>query len=538
MAPTSKRRKYGSPTSMHPLNEDKDDIAAASTRPAQLSSFKKFALLPHEVQSLIVTLACSAEQTSWSSSASAAASDVSSASGSATYLDVGRSRSALPRIDAATALSLSLVSRSMYALLAPLIWRRAWLTHSSQVASFQQALAARPQLGRLVKSLHIGPDDDVPASFYPLGGQQGSVNSDDDSDAIAAEPPITTAITSSLGQHNETNLLPHWAERERRWCLEKRAIDCGPGAVFDALCEIQRALDVDLLDGGKTRSGQVLPQLDWTARLFEAQAALDLYLIALRRIDDEHAKIDSPSSPRCDCPRGSCPVYPTLEITATLYRAQSTGRKVHAKVTQPVQFTRHQLLRHLARPGCITDRLDHPLLFARSGIDTMIRASLLRSRRISRSRDVGSGQSEDVADLFLPAGRLGKYGISQVASSEVLDLSLPNTATLGSLLGLTRSILALTPLLGNLSLTGFLEGAVCGSKAVEPGNVRHLSIGPPPAGWFAPLRFNNVLRVETLRISGVELCEEEAFDVANHLKSLSYFQYSAAAKWSDVVADR
>lgn len=526
MSPTPKRAKL-SPTVPSTLHED-DTGESAACGPSKRTSLENFFTLPHEIKVSVIKLACSRILTSPSASPSSTPSHASAAAhppaspGKPTC-------SALPLIDGANALSLILVSRSLYALVAPLIWESAWLTRPSQVASFHSAIAARPQLGRLVKSLHVGPDDELPDWWWPLVDQENYT----DRDSSSSAPPPHVFIRSSFQHPEDTPLRPDWCMPDEDWALENRPDEnCGRAAVYDALTVVQDALDVNLLDPGTTRSKKVITCEAWTTRLYEAQAALDLYLMALRRIDDKDQDGELPRS--CGCRWGKCPTYPPVIFRDSYMPFQKADEKPTSSAA-PLVLSRHQLHRHLSRPGSITDRLDHPLFFERSGVTAVGRASHYGSERWRR-HDEADEMPEDFADLFAPEDgrRVEEYRTPCPTSCEVLDPTLPNTATFGSILTLVRSILSFTPFLTNLSLTGFLDRAVCGSKPTASSlrHLRHLTVGPPPSAWFAPLRFDWLRHLESLRICGVEVQDDEAESI-NGLPDLRHFSWSMAAKWDD-----
>lgn len=98
--------------------------------------------------------------------------------------------------------------------------------------------------------------------------------------------------------------------------------------------------------------------------------------------------------------------------------------------------------------------------------------------------------------------------------SDQFNTALPGSATMGCLIGRVLAILQLAPRLVNLSLSGFLERAICDARAPPAGilpALSSLSLGPAPQRWSAPMHFHDPVfaRVKKLRLAGVLLLEEE-----------------------------
>lgn len=158
-------------------------------------------------------------------------------------------------------------------------------------------------------------------------------------------------------------------------------------------------------------------QNEWTIRLFELQAVFDLYLCAMRRVDDESkrpvrrwASKEQPCKDPERCRTGECGHYPTLQLrgfdqlssTTSTQKEEalkasgedgqlsdtklnvqpetrdSAGGDGGAKATaagkgnehdHPVCIvTREQVLNHISRRGASTDFFEHPLVYARSNM--------------------------------------------------------------------------------------------------------------------------------------------------------------------------
>lgn len=543
--PQSKRIKLDpSGASTSPERNTKESAASASTKPA---SRNNFALLPDELQDFIVKLACSMPVTS-SSSTTPATSRSSLSPASSTSASAVASSTAPVGPDVSTTLILVRVSRSMYALVTPFIWNHVRINRPSQLVTFKKALCSRPHLGRLIKSLHVGPDDPLPPWYHPIIEHDPAYDSD--SSVITTDYYTDFRITSSLRGALALALLPRGSWREEGYLLNFPAYyDCRSAAISDALEALQAGLDVNLCSPRYTWKCRAhVTGAEWLMRMFEAQAALDLYLMAVRRIEDEEEKREFRLVPRfCDCRRRRCPVYPALHLqwTSQLSEQDRRPRLPHAPPINldcpKLVITRSQLLQHLVRPRSITDRFDHPLLFARSGIELVNRGREHGSARMNcRYRTFEEGQ-QDPSRLLRLAPDLDEYPrrlVPRPVDINARDPFLPSTASMESILTIVRSIFPFTPLLANLFLTGFLESAICGSAAPSLRRLRHLSLGPPPPAWFSPLDLFQVNTVQSLRICGVELRSSEAIDIAHCLKSLRHFQLSMAAEWDRWVSER
>lgn len=105
-----------------------------------------FQSLPTELQNRILSLACTLlpyriyPETDFSSSA----------------------------VDVSTTLSIVLVSRYCYRLAIELLYRRIDIKHPSALQELQRTLSTRPNLGRLIKALHVGSSRELPASWWPI----------------------------------------------------------------------------------------------------------------------------------------------------------------------------------------------------------------------------------------------------------------------------------------------------------------------------------------------------------------------------------
>lgn len=401
---------------------------------------------------------------------------------------------AQPRqVDFATTLSLARTSRWLYQRVIFFIYRDIKITRPSALALLQQAVSSHPQLGRVIRSLHVGPEDEATeGKTSPITVQPRS------RDAQGNWRPASYRISSSLRSPMDVGLLPQWCTPGKEWSFHHEAEDAQALVISRALLAVVESFG---LHPDRLHSWQPPTTI---VQIYEAQAALDLYLMALGRLDNERSGSDASSPSRNDEAE-----YPPLILVGTAAQPTLTSAMVQDK---PYVITRQQVLQHLARPGCVFDTFDHPLLFARSSLES---GSVNATPRREEPDSYNRWRAEDPADVFTPNGiqDADEPSTKWKTSLNFLDPAFTSIPTTGSLLGLLRSLLALTPGLDRLALTGFLERAVCGTRPIAAvlKNLRAFSIGPPPLlkTWHAPLEFEGMDRVRQLRICGVMLRGDE-----------------------------
>lgn len=407
--------------------------------------------------------------------------------------------------DAATTINIACTSRWFNVQATIRLYTHVAITQPRALASLQRAISLRPQLGRLIKSLHVGAWDPLPESRHPLRARQAYV------DDHGNQQPATTVLSHSLRSDSEAKLLPEGYTSASEWSFEHPDLDPRSMAISRAIVAAQQSLGIDLKNRNEWHY-RYIPLLP----LLRVQAALDLYLINMRNFESAN-HLDASSSSGANHDRKS-PDYSPLIISNTATTSTSS------RTDTPCTLTHRDLLRHLARPGAPTDRFDHPLLFARSGLDPTSSVYTRDSLDRWEPTDQFVRGPEDLADVFSSSGGLEHPLGNSRMSKEVLDPSLPSTATFGGLLALTRSLLAMTPRLENLSLTGFLERAVCGRRPIAAAlkSLRCLSIGPPPetSQWYVPLRFEGLEEIQKLRVCGVMLRGDEVAQISGRYTEL------------------
>lgn len=78
-------------------------------------------------------------------------------------------------IDLRTTRDVALVSRDCYRAAINLLYRRVKIQRPSELKALQTTLANRPSLGRLIRSLHAGPLEELPEHWWPLRSVDGSL---------------------------------------------------------------------------------------------------------------------------------------------------------------------------------------------------------------------------------------------------------------------------------------------------------------------------------------------------------------------------
>lgn len=421
------------------------DMSAADDNPQPLACF---ASLPYELRAKVVSMAYSCDP----------------------YF---------PWLPPGFAQSLALVSRDVHSIITPILYKHVRLERPSKLRSFLSTLVARPALGRLVKSLHLGAACHLHHEWWPLN----FFGAADD------EVELEEITTSSY----DKGKLPRWTELDRGWSFVQPETDAGlkqrDKAVLSAIKVAQRELNITLQSPHVVLNREENGQLLWLIGVLEIQAVLDLYLYEMRRLEDAAGLYMTPRN-------GSVPVEdeislesPPLVLEWTSPPAASSSKTSPSptgSLGQPKPFviSRTRLLQHLYRPGGPADCFDHPLIFARSGMQVLdfdlagqARSSdKFLAQMTSLCYDDADKGSSDAAPFALPraAGAVPYAPDLTVA----LDVAANGTFTVGGILALARSLLALTPRVENLFLSGFLQAAFCGTEAAFVPSLRWLCLGP------------------------------------------------------------
>lgn len=251
--------------------------------------------------------------------------------------------------------------------------------------------------------------------------------------------------------------------------------------------------------------------------MFVAHAAIELYVLEMARCDNRNRQSSGgQASTR----------YPRLVIEGSRSSASSRSRfpkKPAFVVTQQDVFDR------LTASKAATDRFDHPLLFIRS-----------RLAWEAEGHDEQPYRGGNTQRQWVEGSSLDPFS----SAADSLEPPPSSAATLKGCLILARTLLSHTPLLQTLSLSGFLERAICGADApTELEALQSLSLGPPPDrwGWLAALRpAESILaRLQRMRITGYLIGKGQvAGVVGNTMPRLQSFQWSYAKPITDGSAEK
>ena len=218
-------------------------------------------------------------------------------------------------VDAATTLRLASTSRWLYQRVVFFLYRDIKITRPSALALLQRAVSSHPQLGRVIKSLHVGPEDEATeGKTSPITMQARRPH------AQGSWQPASYRISSSLRSPREVGLLPRWSTPGKEWCFNHEGEDAKALIISRALLAINESLGLDL-----DRLHSCQPPTT-TTQIYEAQASLDLYLMALRRFDDNRSGSGASNSPHNDEAE-----YPPLILIGTSAQPTLTSSMVQKK---------------------------------------------------------------------------------------------------------------------------------------------------------------------------------------------------------------
>lgn len=244
------------------------------------------------------------------------------------------------QLDLTTTLHLFFASTGLSILAARSLYQTVSLTRPSSLASFCRSLAADPRLRHFVQSLHVGPQEPLNSEWHPLIERDDAVHGEEGT-------PYFASVRSSL----DWVARPAWCGPEKRWSLASPEAGCRGRAIFVALLSAQEALDIDLeLEKPDVFVGYI-DTPTWLMRCFSVQAALDIYLEEMKRIEEMKRSEESAAPRPCQCEHGSCPSYPGLRIL---------GNGTPPSATETLVLTQRRLLQHHARRRSVTRHFDLP----------------------------------------------------------------------------------------------------------------------------------------------------------------------------------
>ncbi|PWN25400.1 hypothetical protein BDZ90DRAFT_268270 [Jaminaea rosea] len=510
------------------------------------ASLANFWFLPEELRIYIIDLACYVEPVKATS-----VERKGKASTNTTKSRSGRDVNVLA--------SLALVSRRFNSCITPLLYRMIKITRPSELATFYKCLALRPDNGAYIRDLHLGPIEDLAENWWPTE----TIFADENGETL--EDPVLLLRTSLSSAEEE--VTPRWCEPNAtfEWGDTARGRNCQDTAVNDALkaavhyarsdgkglCLISpygesvrmvsRAQCAASLSCKLTR--KLLPRIcnmknDWAMRVLRIRACLDLYLMEMRRIEDQkHYQVPHWPSPipldrgPDQCRQGHCSHYPRLIVTPSSgekpdktnkYLAEDNTKSGMAEMDQKGVFTlsKTQLDEHISRKGGLADHFDHPLLVIRS------RLMLLHYDYAELKIDHAQAESmmyyysEIEADYR--CARCGKHiddddescdeeehqknhcncpAPSRSDQNNVEPIDHFSSTKISDVFNTSDFILSQATNLVNASFASILHRPLWDQQTLQ--QLRYLSLGPTPPGWEDELRWDHVHLpcLEQLRIA-------------------------------------
>lgn len=150
-------------------------------------------------------------------------------------------------VDVPTTRMVALVSRYCHRLVIKLLYRRVFIKRPNALQRLLRTLSTRPNFGRLVESLHVGPSRELPADWWPI--RIGSIH-------------CALELRTALGGGEYDDRRPGWCEprhdfefpyvpRETDYAWIKDRMR----GISNAIEAAARALDIDLKKVNKTSAG-------------------------------------------------------------------------------------------------------------------------------------------------------------------------------------------------------------------------------------------------------------------------------------------
>lgn len=192
-------------------------------QPRQQLPFSNFGFLPPDLQARIITVSC------WPSTASPSSREADCP---------------VSRLDICTAKSLALVCKAFHPIAVKALYEHVRVGRPSTLRMLVDSIIARPYLGRLIKSLHIGPSDPLPDDWWPIIDRETLCIH------LNALPEDRSASWWSSGPHHH----PISIERP----LDVNCLSRARRALEAAVDEASGSLDVDLRRFSYNRTGSIM----------------------------------------------------------------------------------------------------------------------------------------------------------------------------------------------------------------------------------------------------------------------------------------
>lgn len=388
----------------------------------------------------------------------------------------------VPHLDVPTALRLCLISRDSYATLAPLIYRHVHLTRPSKIEAFNETLKGQPALRKHVRTAWFGAD--APCSPNP--------------DFPLQDDGMTASILTSEELPRDISIGTIWHRdfTDRRYSMVLDALD-------EASCHVGIDATGASLKQHHWRTADemsVLPYDEYLCRIYEVQAALDLYLRCLREYED--AQIAKEPTYRLDAGRPGFPRF----VMLVPGKAVTQGGEIDYLCSMKMIY------HHLATSK-VFDQVEHPLLLAR------FKALKSYSKGYySSNRPTGGSLAYPSRNKFLSReeSRIARDAYKDGRPSPYPFMLLKHPMTFHTLACLTQDVVYKLPKLESLALSASLERSFIRRPAETSGlpamfekafgrpslpSISHLSVGPPSSIKFTPylLPFLETSSMSTLR---------------------------------------
>lgn len=148
-----------------------------------------------------------------------------------------------------TVFNLLCASRTLNDLAIPVLYAHIRASKPSKLLGLYKTLLIHPERGALIKSLHLGPDDELPPSHWPLRHRL-----EDEEKGYPLDRGVIWLQTSlqdaeSTGGPGEDgsggSLAPRWCQPNHQICLDNPRPICQGYALHQATRRALSALDVD-----------------------------------------------------------------------------------------------------------------------------------------------------------------------------------------------------------------------------------------------------------------------------------------------------
>ena len=152
-----------------------------------------------------------------------------------------------------TTLSLAQVSKTINEVANEVLYYAVRITRPSGLLELLRTVSTRPQLGMLIKHLHIGAEETL------AGEDDWPLEMLDTEDGELLEYPtlrLKTSLWHPDEEEDRPTLLPEWCRSQQSWCLEPGRLDCKDAAVMAAIKVALDAIDVEPYRRRFARSGE------------------------------------------------------------------------------------------------------------------------------------------------------------------------------------------------------------------------------------------------------------------------------------------